>query len=74
MRVQACATSKMRRISDNAMLVKGRAVQCGAVIQKGQSSEGEYHKWTVWGLSHIFGSPYIHMGLRTDHGLCAVHH
>ena len=73
MRVHACATSRQRRISDNAMLGKGRAVLCRAVKTRGQSSEGEYHKWTVWGLSRIFGSAYIHIGLRTDHGLCAVH-
>ena len=55
------------------MLGKGRAVLCRAVKAKGQSSEGEYHKWTVWGLSRIFGPAYIPKDLRTDHGLCAVH-
>jgi hypothetical protein len=59
---------------DNAMLGKGRAVRGRAVKTRGQSSEGEYHKWTVWRLSHIFGLAYIHIGLRTDHGLCTVHH
>ena len=56
------------------MLGKGRAVQGRAVKTRGQSSEGEYHRWTVWGLSRIFGSAYIHIDLRMDHGLCAVHH
>ena len=60
-------------MNDNAMLGKGRAVLCRAVKARGQSSEGEYHKWTVWGLSHIFGPAYIPMDLHTDHGLCAVH-
>ena len=55
------------------MLGKGRAVRCRAVKTRGQSSEGEYYKWTVWGLSRIFGPAYIPMDLRTDHGLCAVH-
>ena len=73
MRVHACATSRQRRRSDNAMLGKGRAVLCRAVKTGGQSSEGEYHKWTVWGLSCIFGPAYIPKDLRMDHGLCAVH-
>ena len=73
MRVQACATRRKSRISDNAMLGKGRAVLCRAVKTRGQSSEGEYHKWTVWGLSRIFGPAYIPKDLRTDHGLCVVH-
>ena len=74
MRVQVCAARRVNKRSDNAMLGKGRAVRCRAVKARRQSSEGEYHKWTVWGLSRIFGSAYIHIGLRTDHGLCAVHH
>ena len=73
MRVHACAASRQRRMSDNAMLGKGRAVRCRAVKTGGQSSEGEYHKWTVWGLSRIFGPAYIPKDLRTDHGLRAVH-
>ena len=73
MRVHACATSRQRRRSDNAMLGKGRAVLCRAMKTRGQSSEGEYHKWTVWGLSRIFGPTYIPKDLHTDHGLCAVH-
>ena len=52
---------------------KGRAVLGRAVKIRGQSSEGEYHKWTVWGLSRIFGPAYIPKDLRTDHGLCIVH-
>ena len=28
---------------------------------QGESNVGEYHKWTVWGLSRIFGSAYIHI-------------
>ena len=36
MRVQVCATNKRKRMSDNAMLGKGRAVQCRAVIQGGK--------------------------------------
>ena len=55
------------------MLGKGRAVLCRAVKARGQSSEGEYHKWTVWGLSRIFGPAYIPKDLRTGHGLCAIH-
>ena len=55
------------------MLGKGRAVQCRAVKARGQSSKGEYHKWTVWGLSRIFELAYIPKDLRTDHGLCALH-
>ena len=51
-----------------AELYLGRAVKAG-----GQSSEGEYHKWTVWGLSRIFGPAYIPMDLCMDHGLCAIH-
>ena len=35
MRVHACATSKQRRMSDNAMLGKGRAVRCRAVKIRG---------------------------------------
>ena len=73
MRVQACAARRKSRISDNAMLGKGRAVLCRAVKARRQSSEGEYHKWTVWGLSRIFGPAYIPKDLRTDHGLCTVH-
>ena len=73
MRVHACAARSISKRSDNAMLGKGRAVRCRAVKARGQSSEGEYHKWTVWGLSRIFGPAYIPKGLRTDHGLCAVH-
>ena len=30
-------------------------------MSKGQSGVGEYQKWTVWGLSYIFGPAYIHM-------------
>ena len=52
---------------------KAELYYCRAVKARGQSSEGEYHKWTVWGLSRIFGPAYIPMDLRTDHGLCAVH-
>ena len=37
MRVHACATSRQRRVSDNAMLGKGRAVQCRAVRQGGRA-------------------------------------
>ena len=37
MRVHACATSKQRRRSDNAMLGKGRAVRCKAVRQEGRA-------------------------------------
>ena len=73
MRVHACATIRQRKTSNNAMLGKSRAVLCRAVKARGQSSEGEYHKWTVWGLSRIFGLAYIPKDLRTDHGLCAVH-
>ena len=68
-----CAASRQRRTSNNAMLGKGRAVQCRAVKTRGQSSEKEYHKWTVWGLSRIFGPAYISKDLRTDHGLCTIH-
>ena len=42
MRVHACATSRQRRRSDNAMLGKGRAVRCRAVkenITSGQSGD-----------------------------------
>ena len=73
MRVHTCATNRQRRMSDNAMLGKGRAVLCRAMKTRGQSSEGEYHKWTVWGLSRIFGPAYIPKDLRTGHGLCVVH-
>ena len=37
MRVQACAARRRSRMSDNAMLGKGRAVQCKAVIQEGRA-------------------------------------
>ena len=37
MRVQACAARRRSRISDNAMLDRGRAVQCRAVIQEGRA-------------------------------------
>ena len=37
MRVHACATSRQRRRSDNAMLGKGRAVRCRAVRQEGRA-------------------------------------
>ena len=73
MRVHACAARRINKRSDNAMLGKGRAVLCRAVKARGQSSEGEYHKWTVWGLSYIFEPAYIPKDLRTDHGLCVVH-
>ena len=73
MRVHACAAKSRRRRSDNAMLGKSRAVLCRAMKARGQSSEGEYHKWTVWGLSRIFRPAYIPRDLRTDHGLCTVH-
>ena len=39
-----------------------------------QRSGGEYHKWTVWGLSCLFARVYIHVGLRTDHGLCVTYY
>ena len=35
--MQACATNRKRRMSDNAMLGKGRAVQYRAVIQGGRA-------------------------------------
>ena len=73
MRVHACAARRRNRISDNAMLGKAELYDCRAVKARGQSNEGEYHKWTVWGLSRIFGPAYIPRDLRTDHGLCAVH-
>ena len=37
MRVQVCATRRNIRMSDNAMLGKGRAVRCKAVIQGGKA-------------------------------------
>ena len=37
MRVHACAASRQRRISDNAMLGKGRAVRCRAVKAGGRA-------------------------------------
>ena len=37
MRVQACATNRKRRMSNNAMMGKGRAIQCRAVIQGGRA-------------------------------------
>jgi hypothetical protein len=37
MRVHACATSRQRRMSDNAMLGKGRAVRCRAVKARGRA-------------------------------------
>ena len=37
MRMQACAMRRNSKRSDNAMLGKGRAVQCRAVIQEGKA-------------------------------------
>jgi hypothetical protein len=37
MRVHTCATSRQRRMSDNAMLGKGRAVRCRAMKQEGRA-------------------------------------
>ena len=37
MRVQVCAVRRSNRISDNAMLGKGRVVQCRAMIQDGRA-------------------------------------
>ena len=37
MRVHACAARSINRRSDNAMLGKGRAVQCRAVRQEGRA-------------------------------------
>ena len=37
MRVQVCAMRRMTMRSDNAMLGKGRAIQCRAVIQGGRA-------------------------------------
>ena len=37
MRVHACAARRISRISDNAMLGKGRAVRCRAVRQEGRA-------------------------------------
>ena len=37
MRVQACAMRRRSRMSDNAMLGKGRAVRCRAMIQGGRA-------------------------------------
>jgi hypothetical protein len=34
--------------------------------EQGQRSAGDYHKWTVWGLSCLFTGVYIRLG----HGLC----
>ena len=37
MRVQACATRRNNKMSNNAMLGKGRAVRCRAVRQEGRA-------------------------------------
>ena len=37
MRVHACAARSMNKRNDNAMLGKGRAVRCRAVVQEGRA-------------------------------------
>ena len=74
MRVHACATSRQRRISDNAMLGKGRAVRCRAVRQEGRAVKENITSGQSGDCLVYFGSAYIHIGLCTNHGLCAVHH
>ena len=37
MRVQVCATRRSNKMSDNAMLGKGRAVRCRAVMHEGRA-------------------------------------
>ena len=64
MRVHACATSRQRRTSDNAMLGKGRAVRCRAVIQEGRAVKENI-------TSGQSGDCLIYLGLLIYMEICA---
>ena len=64
MRVQACAARRINKTSDNAMLGKGRAVQCRAVIQRGRAVKENI-------TSGQSGDCLIYLGLLIYLRICA---
>ena len=64
MRVHACATSRQRRMSDNAMLGKGRAVQCRAVKAGGKAMKENI-------TSGQSGDCLVYLGLLIYLRICA---
>ena len=63
MRVQACATRRSSKMSDNAMLDKGRAVQCRAVIQRGRAVKENITSGQSGDCLVYLGPAYIHEGI-----------
>ena len=69
-RVQACAASKRKRMSDNAILGKGKAVQCRAVIQEGRAVKEDITSGQS-GDCLVYSGLLIYMG--SAHGPWSVH-
>ena len=70
MRVQVCATRRSSKMSDNAMLGKGRAVRCRAVMQEGRAVKENITSGQS-GDCLVYSGLLIYMAVCTQSALCS---